>query len=93
MKDYPRCRTCAHYRPTEPSAEYVGYGTWDDDGETFRPHYPGWCAKMQGPADADDPTTLPESGRMAITVDGSTYKADLLVTPDFGCILHSDITP
>lgn len=90
--DYPRCKTCTHYKPcagdSTKGARWADH-SWDD-GEP-KPLYPGWCMKLEGPADEHDASTLPESGRMAITVDGSTYRADLLVTPDFGCILHSEI--
>lgn len=81
----PRCRTCKHFR-AEPA---FSYPEPDYDPVVV---WPGWCAAMRGPFDDHDKATWPSAGRMAITVDGSTYKADLLVTPDFGCVLHEETT-
>lgn len=83
MSDYPRCRTCKHYRDNATLEPYARH-----DGS--KGGYTGFCAATQGPYDEKQKATW---GRMAITVDGSSYASELLVTPDFGCMLHSDITP
>ena len=86
MSDYPRCRTCKHYLPITEFG-HGGIGTWNFYDDVPDTTWPGWCGLLEGPANPDDSDVSPPK-RMAIANDGSSYHASLLVTPDFGCVLH-----
>ena len=75
-----RCATCKHAETIAPPRLYGG----DDDAAELAQHarYPLLCKR----AEMDD--GKPEDPRtMAFSMDSSSYRAHLLVSPDFGCVM------
>ena len=84
---YPRCGTCKHFDTTNP------VGSCLPPEYEYAVAWPGLCQLAEGPFNPGNSDTLPSPSRLAITIDGSTYTSSLLVTPDFGCVMHSDLHP
>lgn len=76
-----RCATCRH-------AEILGPKPWADaEGQALRSRYPLACKRAEmDDGKPDDPQTMAFS--MAFSMDGSSYRASLMVTPDFGCVMY-----
>ncbi len=74
-----RCATCRWAEPLSP------YGYDEDDADAVARHarYPLTCKRAEmNDGRPEDPQTL------AFTMDGSSYRASLLVAPEFGCVMH-----
>lgn len=87
MKDHPKCKTCKKFSPNVDE--------WDAP--------PGFgmcgliemsCYMTEWDETYDNVKILPEyKDHLASVMDGSSYKANLHVHPDYYCPMHSDLMP
>ena len=77
--DMPRCSTCRWW-DIEPHDEGMGVS------RCLR--IPEWWDATTWSDEGDRVWTAEANGILAFANDGSSYRADLLTLPNFGCVMH-----
>lgn len=75
----PTCGTCRHWTPPTERTDFRNIFRGDDADRLF-----GICEAINL-ADSYDPP--PDQIPLAVTKDGSDYKADLYTQESFGCVM------
>lgn len=77
------CENCTFWKPPSLRTTFEQIFRWDPDKDKRADTKYGMCRRITLASEWDDP---PDPLPLAVTKDGSDYKAELYTLPTFGCV-------